>query len=231
MTNVTRDCVHCRGGFTPKMKRSRFCSTACRDASYYAANRARVRAQQSEYYIANAPRIKDLASKYYADNREACTARNREYREAHLAEERERRKVNATKIRAQKRAWNEANRDLIREQRREYRARNADVLREYNRLWVSENLDKFKVYNHERRARLLSAPTIPFTNEQLASRLAAFGGLCWMCGAVGSTLDHVKPLIAGGSHMLSNLRPACTPCNSSKGPRWYGPPEIHRFLR
>ncbi|UXA19558.1 HNH endonuclease [Mycobacterium sp. SMC-4] len=41
-----------------------------------------------------------------------------------------------------------------------------------------------------------------------------------MCGAAWSTIDHVKPIAAGGAHMLCNLRPMCGSCNPSKGAKW-----------
>lgn len=76
-----------------------------------------------------------------------------------------------------------------------------------------------------RRARVRAVQQVPFTPEQLAQRLAYFGNRCWMCGAPGTAVDHVKPIVKGGANMLSNLRPACTPCNGGKAGRWpYTPP-------
>jgi 5-methylcytosine-specific restriction endonuclease McrA len=53
--------------------------------------------------------------------------------------------------------------------------------------------------------------------------MACWGDRCWLrilCdGAPYETVDHVIPLVLGGPHCLSNLRPACGPCNSSKGAR------------
>jgi 5-methylcytosine-specific restriction endonuclease McrA len=70
-----------------------------------------------------------------------------------------------------------------------------------------------------RRARLRSALCVPFTDAQLMQRMSMFAG-CWMCGGEAEQVDHVKPLSAGGAHILANLRPACGYCNRSKGPRW-----------
>lgn len=76
-----------------------------------------------------------------------------------------------------------------------------------------------------RRARLRNVQQIPFTTDQLAQRLAYYGNRCWMCNEPGTTVDHVKPIVAGGPNMLANLRPACGPCNSGKAGRWpYVPP-------
>lgn len=38
-----------------------------------------------------------------------------------------------------------------------------------------------------------------------------------MCGAPATCTDHVVALVSGGSHWPANLRPACKPCNLTKG--------------
>lgn len=61
--------------------------------------------------------------------------------------------------------------------------------------------------------------TLPYTEEQLAERLSIFPG-CWMCGGPKECTDHVKAVGIGGWDALSNIRPACRSCNSSKAFRW-----------
>jgi 5-methylcytosine-specific restriction endonuclease McrA len=43
------------------------------------------------------------------------------------------------------------------------------------------------------------------------------GRACYRCGAYANSVDHVLPVALGGTHALSNLRPACSRCNSSTG--------------
>jgi hypothetical protein len=60
--------------------------------------------------------------------------------------------------------------------------------------------------------------------ETRALRLSVWDktdGRCWYCGTHLNQrdelcLDHVLPLSAGGLTTLSNLVPACRPCNSAK---------------
>lgn len=52
------------------------------------------------------------------------------------------------------------------------------------------------------------------TRLQVFARL---GRACYRCGAYANTVDHAIPLALGGTHDLSNLRPACSRCNSSTG--------------
>ena len=71
-----------------------------------------------------------------------------------------------------------------------------------------------------RAERMRSAPGFA-TTAQVAGRVDLYGGLCWICRERPyEAIDHVKPISKGGSNWPANLRPACTPCNSSKGAKW-----------
>lgn len=72
-----------------------------------------------------------------------------------------------------------------------------------------------------RRAQRNAAATT-FTESDLALRLSMFPG-CWVCGGPKDQVDHVKPLAAGGAHLLANLRPICAPCNRRKSAQWPWP--------
>jgi 5-methylcytosine-specific restriction endonuclease McrA len=41
--------------------------------------------------------------------------------------------------------------------------------------------------------------------------------VCWRCGGYANSVDHIVPVALGGTHHLTNLRPACGHCNSSTG--------------
>lgn len=71
-----------------------------------------------------------------------------------------------------------------------------------------------------RRRALEDAALGEVTAEQLAARIAYYGGRCWMCTAPWTCIDHVKPLAAGGSNWPANLRPACRSCNARKQHHW-----------
>ena len=42
---------------------------------------------------------------------------------------------------------------------------------------------------------------------------------CHWCGARATVTDHLLPLSAGGTNDITNLVPACTPCNSRRTTR------------
>lgn len=52
-------------------------------------------------------------------------------------------------------------------------------------------------------------------NRKLLIGLPCFTG----CGRPATTADHIVPKSKGGGPELSNLRPACARCNSSRGNR------------
>lgn len=108
------------------------------------------------------------------------------------------------------------------EQYQEWKAANPAICAASNRRWQRAHLDrgrvKVKRYQAVKRGATVA---LSFTADQLAQRVAFYGGRCWMCGAEAATdLDHVKPIVAGGAHMLANLRPACGTCNRKKGATW-----------
>lgn len=44
------------------------------------------------------------------------------------------------------------------------------------------------------------------------------GRMCLECGGTERlSLDHIRPLVSGGTDEIENLRTLCVPCNSSKG--------------
>lgn len=102
--------------------------------------------------------------------------------------------------------------------------------RHYSLAWTRANPQNVAVAGYRRRARLLSR-TLPYTQEQLISKLNYWGNRCWMCGTPASSVDHIKPISKGGYDCLANFRPACRSCNSRKKDRWSGVNHLSDFLR
>lgn len=123
------------------------------------------------------------------------------------------------------------NRDALVQASREWRESNREHHREISRAWSRGNPARNALTKHRRRARKKGAQVVAVSTVSVAEKIRYWGGKCWMCLAPADTLDHVKPLAAGGYHMLANLRPACRSCNSSKGAKWYGPKNLSMFIR
>lgn len=56
-----------------------------------------------------------------------------------------------------------------------------------------------------------------FDGSEWETMVAWYGSVCLACGTMPVTVDHVVPLVVGGSNDISNLQPLCASCNSRKG--------------
>jgi 5-methylcytosine-specific restriction endonuclease McrA len=80
---------------------------------------------------------------------------------------------------------------------------------------------RLRRYSHEksrrRKARLRGNHVIQVTTVEISKRFDAFGHACAYCGCSGDLhIEHFLPISKGGTHVLSNILPACQPCNYSK---------------
>ncbi len=91
-----------------------------------------------------------------------------------------------------------------------------------------EGKAKKKANTIKRRARKSNAPGPHHTAKQWVDKRAEYDQRCAYCFRKPKrlTLDHVVPLIRGGSNAIENCVPACATCNSSKGAKdlrvWLG---------
>ncbi len=172
--------------------------------------------RQRRYKEDNREKVAEAQRRYKEDNRNKVTEKQRRYKEA-----------NRDRILEQRGQYREANREQIAKQRRSHREANREQEAERMRRWREANPELVVEMSHRRRARKLAATIGVVTGAGLAAKWAYWSGRCWMCGAEADTWDHVIPLVLGGPHCLSNLRPACRSCNSRKGARRHNPEEAN----
>lgn len=134
--------------------------------------------------------------------------------------------------RGQRAAWRAKNPEAAAAIHKRYRERHPERVRDWHRQWMAANPERVRAHGSKRRAiKTGSLPAATFTPSQLDARMAFFGYRCWMCRGPFEHIDHVKPLSKGGPHMLANLRPACSRCNNAKHAKWFGVPNLRRFIR
>lgn len=145
-------------------------------------------------------RTRKMRDRYHA-NPEPQRERAREWARAHPEENR-----------ARAAAWNVANRDQ----------RNGNSRRSARARYAADYGETKREQWRRREAVIRQGCELyPFTLVQLAGKLDYWGGLCrWCRTAEADCWDHVKPLARRGPHMLANLAPACTGCNSAKRDVW-----------
>lgn len=113
-------------------------------------------------------------------------------------------------------AWYEKNKELTISRAAQHQKDNKDKTNEKIAAYKKTDNGKAAILRHKYRRRQNEKKGC-FTKEQLAGRIKLYGGMCYLCGKVANTIDHVIPLSRGGSNFPANLRPACNVCNLSKG--------------
>lgn len=199
--------------------------TSRRNRAQYVANQERRIQEAREYREANAELVRERDRKRWVRRK----PKQAEYKKAH----RER-------FAAYHRAWIARNKGYHQRWRRENPERIA-----YEKAWRAANWDRLLEMarnrdpaakartKHAYRARKASASHVDYTATQLRQKFEYHAGRCWICRKQllpGFHWDHVKPLNRGGADMLSNLRPACGPCNQAKQDRWPFTPGQNRSL-
>jgi HNH endonuclease len=117
---------------------------------------------------------------------------------------------------------------LVMDEQRRYWREHPDAFKAADKIrrrhqWRLQYLTdpELRRYNHEksrrRKARLRGNHVIHVTTAQIRQRFAEFDHACAYCGCHGDLhQEHFLPISKGGTHVLSNLLPACQPCNYSK---------------
>jgi 5-methylcytosine-specific restriction endonuclease McrA len=129
-----------------------------------------------------------------------------QHREERLADQKRRNQRNAEAIKAQRRTHREANKDRI----------NAAIA-----AWAKANPAKRRNKERNREARERGAEGRYYLAD-VDAIFARQEGLCAnpYCGAIlgaGHHIDHVLPIVLGGSSWPHNIQLLCQPCNQAKG--------------
>jgi 5-methylcytosine-specific restriction endonuclease McrA len=126
---------------------------------------------------------------------------------------------------------------LVAEAQREFWAEHPEARTAYERerarlysKWMHKHNPEYKLYHRQkskrRKALLRGSIGLQVKGKQINARFAQFGHCCAYCGATGDLhIEHVVPISFGGTHVLSNIVPACKNCNFSKASKdaeaWY----------
>lgn len=121
---------------------------------------------------------------------------------------------NAERLRSRLRYWQNPQREALR--KKKFREENPEVLAERNRRYRRNNPEALRNKSQRRRARLRQNAAFAISKKELQKLYAS---KCFYCGDNSTTVDHVVPIVRGGSHSIGNLVPACNHCNFSKAGR------------
>lgn len=126
------------------------------------------------------------------------------------------------KNREQRNAWVKAhkmaNAEKVKAAGRAYYQSNQEAVSARNKQWRENNPEVVRAYCRNRRALRASAGG-KHTQQDVASKLASQKGKChWCAQKISGTyhVDHVIPLIKGGTNGPENIVIACPSCNMRK---------------
>jgi 5-methylcytosine-specific restriction endonuclease McrA len=163
---------------------------------------------------------------YVKRNRKKCNDNLKKWRKNHPGFHKyEYKKYHESKLKCAKKYYYN-NRLICLERQSKWRKKsgwfknNKELVKKIGKLWKINNPERSREISRKSasryRARKKFAVTYNFSIEQLMQRMSIFGFKCAYCNGLFEQIDHVIPLSRGGGHYLSNLRPSCKRCNSSK---------------
>lgn len=126
---------------------------------------------------------------------------------------------NMEKKRIRNAAWNSENRDLANSMSRSWQEIHRQKVRASCSRWKSENKDKVNAYTRNRRAKLAGSDGA-HSADDVARIIRMQKKKCASCSnslASGYHVDHIKPVVLGGSNGSENIQILCPGCNMSKG--------------
>ncbi len=197
-------------------------SLASYKKAYAAENAEAIKAKKRAYYLANKEHIKAKSKARYEQKPEAIAAyreANKERIAAYQKEyDKEYREENKEEIAEYMRDYYQAHKAELIAAATAWMQRNPERSRALRRKWKRDNKDAVNRMTQRRRAKLLDAMILEFTQEAIDARVDYYGRKCAYCKTGPyEHLDHVIALDNGGPHVPANLRPACVRCNTSKG--------------
>lgn len=125
--------------------------------------------------------------------------------------------------------WYKRNKELRSEYNKQWRSKNKEYFRDHNKQWTAKNREhirrykennkeKLRQYKRNRRARECGADGYNTYEDirylEFLQKMRCAG--CLINISCGYEVDHIMPLVSGGSNWPDNLQLLCTPCNRHK---------------
>jgi hypothetical protein len=170
-------------------------------------NKEKVVASRKAHYKNNKEKLREVSRKYREQNPDKTWEHNKKYYEQNKEREKLRAKI-----------YRQQNPDKVKEIQRSYILRNKEKVKQARLKYKKENPEIYKIINQNRRARKLAS------NGRLSSGLAQKlyalqNGKCACCKKpLGANyhMDHIMPLVLGGSNTDDNIQLLRAQCNNQK---------------
>lgn len=116
------------------------------------------------------------------------------------------------------RKWRENNKEKVKSYSKKWAKNNPEKIKQFAKSWQDRNLDWYAAKERNRRALKRNSGGV-HTKEDVVRIFKAQGGKCAYCKCDvkdGYDVDHIMPLILGGSNDKTNLQITCESCNLRK---------------
>ena len=171
---------------------------------YKKINRKLIAEKNKTYKVKNKLKIQESGKRYYSENKDEISIKNKKHYELNKARIKE---------------YFDNRKHLKAAYDADYNFENKEKISEQSKKWKRLNPEKVSAYNRNRRAIFRKAKGT-HSAEDVIFLLNSQKGLCVYCKSECSNnyhVDHIQPLIHGGSNWPENLQILCPPCNLSKG--------------
>lgn len=208
---ATAICQICQQEFVKRNGKQIYCGGSC----YKEARRRQSHTpEQRERARKNKQQQRDRDPEH---QREILRKSRGKHREQRLEETRRWFERNPGYTRAQSRKWRAEHPESKSQEGKRYYAANREKVAARISAYTKANPDVLRVKNSNRRALLKKADG-KFTRQQFKELCEQVDYCCAYCYGKFDELtpDHITPLSRGGSNDISNIIPACGPCNYSK---------------
>ncbi len=171
------------------------------------------------YYQANKDKIAERRKAHYQANKDKVLEAAKAYRQANKDKAATYRQENKDKIAAYTKDRYQANKEKFAESAKKYRQANKGRIAEVKKAWRKSNPQKTLAIGRNRRARKRKASGTHTADDiqALLTLQRKKCAICYVSIARGYHVDHIKPLVLGGSNDKGNLQLLCPTCNYSKG--------------
>lgn len=198
------------------------CKVCCKAAAnkWRDENPEKVRASCKRYYEENTKKCIEGSRRWSRDNPDKVAASRKAYR-ARTYKPHPRQKMSDKEKKAKKKAYAarvyEENKDEINASTNAWNRANPESMRKSRKRYNKTHPEARKAEKHRRRTRIAGNGG-SYTADEWQALVEHCGGFCQCCGEETElTVDHIIPVVKGGTSNIDNLQPLCLPCNSSKG--------------
>lgn len=192
-------------------------------AAYYQSNAEARKQASQDYYQKNMVTHNQFMRNHYQEHKEEYSARATVYypqnKESYKRRGKRRYSEKKELIQTQGKQWHSANKETVNARRKKRYHQNPAIEIEKTQQYASAHPEKIQVYNYNKNERRRNAKG-RFTPQEWIALKAYCNNTCLCCGRsepeIKLTIDHIIPLILGGSNTIDNIQPLCKSCNSSK---------------